>query len=136
MRKKQKPTSSSDKKQVIELRRKLQQPADVAAAIEQTVAAGSDDLAWRLEPGSDLVVQLHMLPTGKPEPLRPEVGLFFSDSPPETLPFILSLENWSIDIPPGVADYELVDEMTLPVPVRVFGLYPHAHYLGKLLECF
>src|SRR5262245_38059721 len=29
--------------------------------------AGRDDLAWVLEPGTDLVVQLHMLPSGKPE---------------------------------------------------------------------
>ena len=27
-------------------------------------------MAWRLEPGSDLVVQLHLQPTGKPEPLQ------------------------------------------------------------------
>jgi hypothetical protein len=38
--------------EVIELRRKLQQPADVAAVIEQSVAAGSDDLA-RIMAGSD-----------------------------------------------------------------------------------
>ena len=32
------------------------------------------DAAWRLEPGSDVVVQLHMQPTGKPEPVQVSVG--------------------------------------------------------------
>ena len=40
------------------------------------------DRAWTLERGSDLVVQLHMLPTGAPEVVQPTVGLFFSDTPP------------------------------------------------------
>jgi len=33
-------------------------------------------MPWRLEAASDLVVQLHLQPTGKPEPLQVSVGLF------------------------------------------------------------
>jgi hypothetical protein len=33
--------------------------------------------AWRLDPGTDLVLQLHMLPSGKPESVQARVGLFF-----------------------------------------------------------
>ena len=36
------------------------------------------DLAWTLEPGSDLVVQLHMQPSGAVEEVRPVIGLYFS----------------------------------------------------------
>ena len=32
------------------------------------------ELAWTLEPGSDLVVQLHMQPTGAVEEVLPEIG--------------------------------------------------------------
>ena len=32
------------------------------------------DMAWRVDPGSDLVVQLHLQPTGRPEPVRVSVG--------------------------------------------------------------
>ena len=39
------------------------------------------DLAWRLDPGTDLVVQLHMQPSGKPEAVRPTIGFYFSDQP-------------------------------------------------------
>ena len=34
---------------------------------------------WRLEPGSDLVVQLHLQPTGKAERVGVSVGFFFTD---------------------------------------------------------
>ena len=33
-----------------------------------------DDIAWRLEPGTDAVLELHMLPTGKPETLQVKIG--------------------------------------------------------------
>ena len=38
----------------------------------------SEDLAWRLNPGTDLVLQLHMQPTGKPERVQPAIGLYFA----------------------------------------------------------
>jgi len=37
-----------------------------------------NDMAWRLESGSDFVVQLHLRPTGKPERLQPAIGLYFA----------------------------------------------------------
>jgi mono/diheme cytochrome c family protein len=37
----------------------------------QTAPLASHDIAWRLEAGSDLVVQLHLKPTGKPERIQP-----------------------------------------------------------------
>src|SRR6185369_10837042 len=46
-------------------------------------------LAWRLAPDSDLVVEVHMQPTGKPELLMPSIGLFFSDDPPDRMPLML-----------------------------------------------
>jgi hypothetical protein len=40
------------------------------------------ELAWTLEPGSDLVVQLHMQPTGAAEEVWPEIGFYFTDRAP------------------------------------------------------
>src|SRR5258706_1312542 len=42
-----------------------------------------DDLAWRLDPGSDLVLQLHMQPAETTETVQATVGLVFSDRAPE-----------------------------------------------------
>ena len=59
------------------------------------------DLAWRLDPGTDLVVQLHMQPSGKPEAVQPSIGFFFSDTPPTRMPSILRLGSQGIDIAAG-----------------------------------
>lgn len=88
-------------------------------------------MAWRLHPGADLVIQLHMLPGGKPEPIRPAVGLWFADEPPTEQPFMLRLGSKSLDIPPGIADYTVRDRFALPVDAALLGIYPHAHYLGR-----
>jgi len=91
-------------------------------------------LAWRLAPGSDMVVQLHMLPSGKPEQVAPKIGLYFTDDAPSEQAFSLLMRNDNIDIPPGIADYVIEDSLTLPVAVQALGIYPHAHYLGKSIE--
>ena len=93
-------------------------------------------LAWRLEPGSDMVVQLHMLPSGKPEQVAPIVGLYFTDQPSGEQAVSLLMRNDQIDIPAGVSDYVIEDSLTLPVAVEALGIYPHAHYLGKSIEAF
>ena len=90
-----------------------------------------DGMAWRLSPGTDLVLQLHLLPAGKEEPVAPSVALFFTDEPPDKHPFGLILRNDEIDIPAGEPNYVVEESMTLPVDVQVLGVYPHAHFVGK-----
>jgi len=85
-------------------------------------------LAWTLTPGSDLVVQLHMEPSGKPELVQPSIGFYFGADPPERTPALLRLGRQSIDIPAGQSQYRLLDQYTLPVDVEVQAVQPHAHY--------
>ena len=42
----------------------------------------SEDLAWRLNPGTDMVLQLHLKPTGRPEHVQASIGLYFASGPP------------------------------------------------------
>ena len=95
-----------------------------------------DSLAWDLEPGNDLVLQLHLLPSGKPELVQARVGFFFSDTPPTRSPVLLRLGRKDIDIPAGKSDYVIEDSYTLPVDVDVLSVYPHAHYLGSAVEAY
>ena len=88
-------------------------------------------LAWRLDPGTDLVVQLHMQPSGKPEPIRFSVGLFFSAAPPERTPVMLRLGGQDIDIPAGERTYTTADSYVLPVDVEVLAIKPHAHFRAR-----
>ena len=91
----------------------------------------SADLAWTLEPGSDLVVQLHLQPSGAVEQVQPVIGLYFSDTPPTRTPTILRLGSQGIDIPPGEPRYVIHDSYTLPVEVDLLAIQPHAHYRAK-----
>jgi Flp pilus assembly protein TadD len=85
-------------------------------------------LAWRLEPGTDLVVQLHLQPTGASEIVQPEIGLFLSDMPSTDTPTILRLGSQGLDIAPGEAQHRVTDSYVLPVDVRLHAVQPHAHY--------
>jgi Tfp pilus assembly protein PilF len=94
-----------------------------------------DGLAWRLDPGNDLLLNVHFHPTGKAELAQPTIGLYFTDKPQTRFPMLLQLEHdGALDIPPGVRDFAVSDDFQLPAGVDVLGIYPHAHYLGKLLE--
>jgi tetratricopeptide (TPR) repeat protein len=93
-----------------------------------------EGIAWTLDETLDVVLQLHLRPTGKPEPIRVSVGLYFSDAPPTKHPLAIRLWSREIDIPAGEPAYVVECEYTLPVDVSVYGVYPHAHYLGKDLR--
>jgi tetratricopeptide (TPR) repeat protein len=91
-------------------------------------------ISWPLQTGVDLIFQLHLQPTGKPESVKSSIGLYFADQTPEQIPYTISLGCRNIDIPPGVDDYTIEQSYTLPVDVRVLSIYPHAHYLGKHVQ--
>ncbi len=90
------------------------------------------DMAWRVDPSTDLVLNLHLQPSGKPERIRPTVGLYFTERAPTRFPMLVQLEHdGALDIPPGEASFVVTDHYDLPVDVEVLGVYPHAHYLGR-----
>jgi Flp pilus assembly protein TadD len=91
-----------------------------------------DDMAWQIGPGTDLVLNMHLQPSGKPERVQPSIGLYFTDRAPARFPMLLQLEHdGALDIPPGVRDFAISDSYVVPVDVELLALYPHAHYLGK-----
>lgn len=90
-----------------------------------------DGMPWRLESASDLVVQLHLQPTGKPEPVQVSIGLFFTATPPSGAPVGLRLGSQSIDIPAAESRYVVSDSYRLPVDVDVLAIQPHAHNLAR-----
>lgn len=92
------------------------------------------DLSWRLDAGSDLVLQVHMMPTGAAEVVRPRVALFFTDEPPTARAVLVRLGGTTIDIAPGAERHIVEDMFELPVGVRVLGISPHAHYLAREIE--
>jgi len=97
----------------------------------QVAPLAPNDLAWRLLPQSDLVVEVHMRPSGRPEPVAPSIGLYFSDTAPTRSPVMLRLGRQSIDIPAGERSYTISDSYVVPVDVDVAAVQPHAHYRAR-----
>ncbi len=93
-----------------------------------------NDIPWLLQPGTDLVIQVHMNPTGKVEDFKCSVGLHFTDTPPSSIPYKIKLTSLAVDIPPETAFYRVQDSMKLPVDVRLTRILPHAHYLCRRME--
>ena len=96
-----------------------------------------DGMALRLDAGTDLVLNIHLQPSGKAEWIQPSLGLYFTEQPATRFPMLLQLENdRKLDIPPGEKNFLVTDEFTLPEDVQLLAIYPHAHYVGKDLQAF
>ena len=96
-----------------------------------------EGMALRLDKGTDLVLNTHLQPSGKPEVIQPSIGLYFTPQPATRLPMLLQLENdVKLDIPSGQKDFLVTDRFTLPLTVDLLAIYPHAHYLGKDIQAF
>ena len=93
-----------------------------------------DHLAWRLEPGTDLVLKTHLVPRGEPTPVRVSVGFFFADTVPTAMPAVVQLGSQTIDIPAGASAHVVEDSYRLPVDVDLLAIYPHAHFLARSVE--
>ncbi len=95
-----------------------------------------DGMAWAIRPGTDLVMMLHLKPSGRVETVRGTLGLYFSDAPPTRTPTLIRLTRQNLDIPAGQARYPVVDTVTLPVAVDIYTVQPHAHYLAREVKGF
>ena len=98
-----------------------------------------EGLAPRIPRGSDLVVQYHFHPTGKPEAEKSVIGLHFAKEAPTRnmlaiqLPPVYSLFS-GLDVPAGEKDFVIRDSYTLPVDIDAAGVSAHAHYLAKRMK--
>lgn len=97
-------------------------------------APGPTGLPWKLPAGSDLVLQVHMNKTGKPETLRSSVGLYFTDVPPTKSCFKMELCSLAIDLPAGNSNVVVTDSFALPCDVDVLSILPHAHFLAREMK--
>ena len=95
----------------------------------------TDGMAWRADPGMDLILNVHLKPTGKEETVNPVIGVYFTDKPQTRFPMLIQLEHdRALDIPPGEKDFLVTDEYRAPMDLNVLAVYPHAHYLAKVVE--
>jgi len=93
-------------------------------------------LAWRLPSDADLVVQLHMMPSGFEEIIDPVIGLYFADEPPELNPQMIWLGSRWLPIAAGDASFMTRDSYELPYHVDVLSVMPHCHFTCKDIKAW
>ncbi|HEX8028498.1 MAG TPA: tetratricopeptide repeat protein, partial [Vicinamibacterales bacterium] len=96
----------------------------------------ADDAAWRIQGGSDLVVQLHLRPTGRIETIAPTIGFFLGTRAPSRTPTMIRLGRQDLDIPANASGHTVSDTFTLPVAVDLRAVQPHAHYRARSLQAW
>ncbi len=94
-----------------------------------------EGLAMRVPKGSDLVIQYHFHPDGKPETEKSVIGLYFAkQAPTRSMVGIQMPPTYSLfaglDIPAGEKDFVIRDSYTLPVATDAVGVVGHAHYIA------
>jgi hypothetical protein len=88
-----------------------------------------------LRKGSDLVLQIHYHPSGKPETDRSMVGVYFTKEPAKTIVGGLAILNHRLYVPAGEKHQVITAQSEqLPVDVNVLGLGPHMHLLGRQMK--
>ena len=83
---------------------------------------------------SDVVLQLHFRPSGKPEQEQCSIGLYFAKHPPSKISTTIQVSTYAIDIPPGQQDYKVRSFSYVPFNAQVLSIFPHAHYLARAMK--
>lgn len=91
---------------------------------------------WRLQEGSSLLVQMHLMQGEEPARVQASIGLYFSPTAPVRTPAMLRLGRQNLDIPPGDAAYVTTDSYVLPVDAQVTAVQPHAHHRAKTVRAW
>jgi hypothetical protein len=81
-------------------------------------------MGWRIDEHTDLVLQLHMQPTGKTEVIRPRIGLYLTDRRPTIPRFTVRVGDPPIDIAPGDPAYVVHSDYVMNADVAVLSLFP------------
>src|SRR5246500_4840310 len=84
--------------------------------------------------GSDLVFQMHYTTNGNADQDQTSIGLVFAKTPPKQRVITLQLNNHALIIPPGVDDFRVEVQGTLPNDATLLSLFPHMHLRGKRFE--
>ena len=90
-----------------------------------------EGMAWPLREGTDLMMMLHLRPSGQQERVQAALGLYFSETPPSRTPTLIRLTRQHMDIAPGDSRYAVTDAFRLDVDVDAYTVQPHAHYLAR-----
>jgi hypothetical protein len=84
--------------------------------------------------GFDLVVQLHLHPSGKVATEQSSVGIYLTDRKPAARFRSVVMLDKKLDIQPGDSRYGVHLSRTLPFPSDLYGVFPHMHLIGRTVR--
>jgi hypothetical protein len=90
-----------------------------------------EGVGYSLPKGSDLILQIHYHPDGKPESDRSKVGLYFARNPTRQTVHRPFAFNAGLMLLPGKQNIEVKASWTVPVAVRALAVTPHMHKIGR-----
>src|SRR6185436_14225680 len=98
-----------------------------------------DGIAQPLPARTNVVVQLHLHPSGKVEHEQGRLAIYFAKQRPAKSLMTVQVPPqfgfaMGIDIPAGQTRYTIDDSFVLPVDVEAFGARGHAHYLAREMK--
>ena len=80
---------------------------------------------------SDVILQVHYHPTGKPEVDRTRIGIYFSRVPVKQALHWSTASNSEFVLPAGQSKIEVKASWNIPADVEVLAVSPHMHLLGR-----
>lgn len=99
------------------------------------------DAGFLLEPGTDIILQIHYNKSGKVESDQTTIALYTNKSTPKHEVDLEFLANPFIRIQPDKADQHFKFNMPLPAKIRgkdvsyrLYNLMPHMHLLGQSMK--
>jgi hypothetical protein len=84
-----------------------------------------------LQKSSDILMQVHYHPSGKPETDQSTVAVYFQKHAVTRMLVPVPLTNFKLSIPAGAQRHRVTASFTMPVDVKVLGIQPHMHLLGR-----
>lgn len=100
----------------------------------QTTRLAPQGTAFKVEPGEEIVLQVHYHKSGKEETDRTRIGLYLAKEPIIKEMDLNWIFNFQINIPPGDANHAERRVYTYPKDVTIYGAMPHMHLLGKQMK--
>jgi len=93
-----------------------------------------EGMAKLIKAGSDLVLEIHYTPNGKPASDQTRIALVLAKKPPDKRVLTLQLNNDRFLIPAGEKDYRVTAWGSIPNDALLLSFFPHMHLRGKSFE--
>jgi hypothetical protein len=90
-----------------------------------------DGIGYSLPKGSDVILQIHYHPDGKPETDRSKIGLHFAKTPIKQTVHRPAALNAALLLLPGKSNIEIMAAWTVPVDLVALAVTPHMHKIGR-----